>query len=251
MAGSVSSRGRSTPVGAHDERCGVPGAGELKQAPPGAEQPEQHRDEALGAGVEIGLFEQARAQLLERLAGARRPRELAAVHRGLQDVLGDEGHGHRFDALAGDVADGERENARRAAVVVDEVAAAEHAGAGRAVREGDVEAFQLWWLLGQQATLQTLGDVDARGAVREEKASLVGRLAETQRRRLAERGEQPHVALAEGVVPVAHREKAQRRAACVGAQRHAGEALHPGDAGDDRARSLARPGLRRPAPASR
>ena len=138
---------------------GCPALDELKKAAARGEQPEEHRDEALGVGAEIGLFEQPGAQLLQRLAGARRPRELAAVHGGPQHVLGDERDGHRFDALAGDVADREGERARGAAVVVDEVAAAEHPGAGRAVREGDVETLESRRLLRQQAALQALGDV--------------------------------------------------------------------------------------------
>src|SRR5665647_205205 len=142
MAGSVSRSGRSTPVSRTMNGVGCPALASWSRPRRVPSSPNSTVTKRSESGPKSGCSSRP-VQLLERLAGARRPRELAAVHRGPQDVLGDERHGHRFDALAGHVADRERESARGAAVVVDEVAAAEHAGAGRAVREGDVETLQL------------------------------------------------------------------------------------------------------------
>ncbi len=151
-------------AGADEERRRVTGGGQLEQPGARGELAEQHGHEAVGLGVEVGLLEQPVAEFLQGFAGARRPGELAAVHGGAQHELGDEGGGHGVHALAGDVADGEGEAAgRRPRVVVEEVAAAQHAGARRAVREGDVEAGELGRRGREQAPLQALGDVGEHG----------------------------------------------------------------------------------------
>ena len=217
---------------AHDERRRVPGAGQLQEAAACADQAEQYGDEAFGVGAEIGLLEQAGTQLLEGLAGARRPGELAAVYRGPQDVLGDEGHGHRLHALAGHVSDGKRENARGAAVVVDEVAAAEHAGAGRAVarrRYRGPPAAAAPEAAGAAADARRCRGSRRRppgggGRRRPSRASAAtrsrrARRAVAGRARVKSSSRSPTARKPEG-------------APCVAGQRHAGEALHPGDAGD-------------------
>ena len=144
MAGSVTRSGRSTPVARTRNGVGWPAEASCSSPARGFSWPKSTVTKRSLSRVEVGLLQQSVAELLERLAGPRRPGQLAAVHGGAQHELGDEGGGHGVDALAGHVADGEREAARRRPrVVVEEVAAAEHAGAGRAVRERDVEAGEL------------------------------------------------------------------------------------------------------------
>ena len=183
MAGSVTSSGRSTPPARTRNGVGCPAVASCSRPVRGVSWPKSTVTKRSMSRVEVRLLQQPVAKLLQRFAGARRPGQLAAVYGGAQHELGDERGGHGVHALAGDVADGEGEAARgRPRVVVDEVAAAEHAGAGRAVGEGDVEAGEFRRRGRQQAPLQALGHIGQR----REGVVLPGAAGRGHRRRGAE-----------------------------------------------------------------
>ena len=175
--------------GPHDERRRVPGGGELKHAAPHADEREQRRHEALPAE----LAEHRVVELLQGRTRARRPRERAAAHGGAQRVLDDERGGEGVDALAGDVADDDREMGVGPAVEVDEVAAAAGAVAGGAVGDGDVQPGDLGRFERQQPLLEAVRDrrpgsgTGSRARARRERAPR-GRRAPRGARRRAARG---------------------------------------------------------------